>query len=218
MPNALPNPGDPHRNRSRIRSGVNPPEGPGCSQVGPIACKALDGLGRLDGGQNPESATWPAAAGAFAHVYAQNPAEELSQGVTPRAGRGLGLRHAIVPHGDTHLTAGRVGCEASRAGSGGGRRPGRAARRAGPEVTQRVGLAVGVPGDPDIRRRADRPDASPSLPRDGRPSSRAAGPRSIRQRQTRDLPHVPALLRHASAGRRVRHPDDSWGTATCERR
>ena len=80
-----------------------------------------------------------------------------------------------------------------------------APRSARPQVPLRItrlALAVGVPRADPLEARHRRGPAS--LPRDERAARRDPGRSCHGHRQTRELPHLPPLLRHPS----------SWGAAT----
>jgi hypothetical protein len=90
-----------------------------------------------------------------------------------------------------------------------GRRLGRDAGRPGAQVSERgegVGMAMGFPGHALVRRSRHGPEATSSSPRVGHPAGREASHQAGRDCQARELPYVPALLRHASPGGRARHP------------
>jgi integrase len=75
-----------------------------------------------------------------------------------------------------------------------------------------VGVAVGLPGDPDLRRSGDRAAAA-APPARVRAAARGQGRgRPGGHRQAGQLPHLPAFLRDPPAGGPPRHPHGS-GTA-----
>ena len=83
--------------------------------------------------------------------------------------------------------------------------------------TPRVGLAMGISRHPDLHR-SDHPPAPPPPPaRVGAAARRQESPADCRHREARELPHVPSLIRDASAGRRSRHPDRSGAAGTPRR-
>jgi integrase len=98
---------------------------------------------------------------------------------------------------------------AARARSGGGLRRCRTARRDRAQVparAARMGLEVRVPVAQAFHRSAHRCHSPPPRVRE-LPNSRGQGGRARRRhRKARELPHVAAFVRHASARSRLRHP------------
>jgi integrase len=124
--------------------------------------------------------------------------------ITVRRGKGDKDRATMLPQAiKTDLTGASGACAgaASRRPRA-GRWLGGAARHPGAQASlgrTRMGLAVGVPGDADLRRARDRAAAASSSPRDRRAAGDATSRASRGNCQARDLPHAPALVRDAPA-------------------
>src|SRR5262245_40352992 len=69
-----------------------------------------------------------------------------------------------------------------------------------------MAVAVGLPGDTALRRPGHRPAPAPSFARDRLAASGARGRSPGGPWEACDAPYVSALVRHASARGRTRHP------------
>jgi integrase len=73
--------------------------------------------------------------------------------------------------------------------------------RKAPSLGHRLGLAVGVPGDPAVGGRGDGAAEAASPPPDRGPAGHAAGGAPVGRPETGHLPQPAPLLRHPPAGR-----------------